>query len=163
TDDPVSQAWERSFALRDLLKFDFFFSERETFREEMKAEMRLLDPRFRARAADPATRHQTLVEAPFVVAHRVLTAFLEAYYVVADRLAAHPADTPVDKPAFLDQCVNVGKQYLMQRRLQNPECISKELFGNALLLAANRNLLKPGDATLAVRRADFAKELTALV
>jgi glycerol-3-phosphate O-acyltransferase len=161
--DPFPQAWERSFALRDLLKFDFFFSDRETFREEIKAEMRLLDPRFRARAADPATRHETLLEAPFLVAHRVLTAFIEAYYVVADRLAAHPLDVPVNKAAFLDQCVNVGKQYLMQRRLQNPECISKELFGNALLLAANRNLMKPGDATLAARRADFSKELTALV
>ncbi|HRH85240.1 MAG TPA: 1-acyl-sn-glycerol-3-phosphate acyltransferase [Rubrivivax sp.] len=162
-DDPLESAWQRSFALRDLLKFDFFFSEREAFREEIKAEMRLLDPRFRVRAAEPATRHETLLEAPFLVAHRVLTAFIEAYYVVADRLAAHPADVAVDKPAFLDLCVNVGKQYLMQRRLQSPECISKELFGNALLLAANRNLLKPGDPTLAARRADFAKELTALV
>jgi glycerol-3-phosphate O-acyltransferase len=162
-EDPLPQAWQRSFALRDLLKFDFFFSERETFREEIKAEMRLLDPRFRARAAVPATRHDTLLEAPFLVAHRVLTAFIEAYYVVADRLAAHPVDAPVDKGAFLAECVNVGKQYLMQRRLQSPECVSKELFGNALLLAANRNLLKPGDVTLAARRAAFKKELTALV
>jgi glycerol-3-phosphate O-acyltransferase len=162
-DDPLPQAWQRSFALRDLLKFDFFFSDRETFSEEIKAEMRLLDPRFRSRAADPQARRETLLQAPFLIAHRVLTAFVEAYYVVADRLAAHPVDVPVDKAAFIASCVNVGKQYLMQRRLHNPECISKELFGNAMLLAANRNLLKPGDATLAARRAEFARELTALV
>lgn len=30
-------------------------------------------------------------------------------------------------------------------------------------LAANRNLLKPGDPTLAARRAEFAAELAALV
>ena len=162
-DDPLPAAWERSFALRDLLKFDFFFSDRETFRDEIKAEMRLLDPRFRARAADRGTRHETLLEAPFLVAHRALTAFIEAYYVVADRLAAHPVDAPVDKAAFLAECVNVGRQYLMQRRLQSPECISKELFGNAILLASNRNLLKPGDDKLAARRAAFAQELTALV
>ena len=41
----------------------------------------------------------------------------------------------------------------MQRRLQNPECVSKELFGNAMQLAANRNLLKPGSEGLAKRRA----------
>jgi len=52
---------------------------------------------------------------------------------------------------------------VMQRRLQSPECISKELFGNAILLASNRNLLKPGDDKLAARRAAFAQELTALV
>ena len=161
--DPLPQAWQRAFALRDLLKFDFFFSDRDTFAEEIKAEMRLLDPEFKARAADPETRLETLRRAPFLVAHRALTAFLEAYYVVADRLAAHPVDTPVDKPVFIDECVNVGKQYLLQHRLQNPECISKELFGNAMQLAANRNLLKPADATLATRRAEFAAELAALV
>ena len=51
-------AWQRGFALRDLLKFDFFFSDRYTFAEEIKAEMRLLDPSFKARAADPATRRE---------------------------------------------------------------------------------------------------------
>ena len=161
--DPLPQAWQRGFALRDLLKFDFFFSDRDTFSEEIKAEMRLLDARFRARAADPRTRRETLLQAPFLVAHRALTAFLEAYYVVAERLAAQPADAPIDKAGFIAECVNVGKQYLMQRRLRNPECVSKELFGNAWQLAANRNLIKPGEAGLAARRAAFAAELAEVV
>ena len=162
-ENPLPQAWQQGFALRDLLKFDFFFSDRVTFSEEIKAEMRLLDPQFRSRAANPHTRQETLLQAPFLVAHRVLTAFLEAYYVVAERLAARPADEAIDKAAFIAECVNVGKQYLMQRRLQNPECVSKELFGNAMQLAANRNLLKPGSEGLAKRRTDFADELAALV
>ena len=161
--DPLPQAWQRGFALRDLLKFDFFFSERETFSEEIKAEMRLLDPRFRARAADPQTRRETLLQAPFLVAHRALTAFLEAYCIVAERLTAQPADAPIDKAGFVAECVNVGRQYLMQRRLRNPECVSKELFGNAWQLAANRQLIKPGEAGLAARRAAFAAELAELV
>ena len=162
-DDPLPQAWQQGFALRDLLKFDFFFSDRYTFSEEIKAEMRILDPRFRSRAANPRTRQETLLEAPFLVAHRVLPAFLEAYYVVAERLAAQPVDQPVDKARFIAECVNVGKQYLMQQRLKNPECVSKELFGNAMQLAANRNLLTPGTKDLAKRRAEFAGELARLV
>ena len=161
--DPLPQAWQRGFALRDLLKFDFFFSERETFSEEIKAERRLLDPRFRARAADPQTRRETPLQAPFLVAHRALTAFLEAYYIVAERLTAQPADALIDKAGFVAECVNVGRQYLMQRRLRNPECVSKELFGNAWQLAANRKLVKPGEAGLAARRAAFAAELAELV
>ena len=161
--NPLPQAWQQGFALRDLLKFDFFFSDRITFSEEIKAEMRLLDPQFRSRAANPHTRQETLLQAPFLVAHRVLTAFLEAYYVVAERLAAQPVDRPIDKAAFIAECVNVGKQYLMQRRLQNPECVSKELFGNAMQLAANRNLIKPGSEGLAKRRSEFADELAAFV
>jgi glycerol-3-phosphate O-acyltransferase len=161
--DPLPQAWARGFALRDLLKFDFFFSERDAFAEELKAEMRLLDPLFRARETDPASRRRTLLEAPFLIAHRTLTAFLEAYYVVADRLAVHPPGESIDKALFIDQCCQVGKQYLLQHRLRHPESVSRELFGNALLLAANRKLLEADDATVGDRRAAFAKELQDLV
>ena len=161
--DPVSLAWQKAFELRDLLKFDFFFSDRETFSTEIKAEMALLDPGFKSRAADPGSRRQTLLQAPFVIAHRVLPAFLEAYFVVADRLAACPADVAINKTAFIEDCCNVGKQYLLQHRLHNPECVSKELFGNAMLLAANRDLLKPGGDALVARRKKFASELAALV
>ena len=161
--EPLAQAWDQAFALRDLLKFDFFFSDRETFIAEIKAELPLLDPHFRSRATDPGSLRLALLQAPFLIAHRVLPAFLEAYYVVADRLNAHPVDKVIDKPAFIAECCNVGKQYLLQHRLRNPECVSKELFGNALQLVANRNLLKPGDATLAARRAAFASQLLSLV
>ena len=41
--------------------------------------------------------------------------------------------------------------------------MSKELFGNAMLLAANRDLLKPGGDALVARRKKFARELAALV
>jgi glycerol-3-phosphate O-acyltransferase len=161
--DPLPMAWAQGFALRDLLKFDFFFSDRDTFAEELKAEMRLLDPRFSARDSDPASRRQTLFEAPFLIAHRTLTAFLEAYYVVADRLAAYPVDVAVDKPAFINACCDIGRQYLLQHRLRHPECVSKELFGNAWQLAANRGLFDVGSESLGERRAGFARELQTLV
>ncbi|HEU0198855.1 MAG TPA: 1-acyl-sn-glycerol-3-phosphate acyltransferase [Burkholderiaceae bacterium] len=161
--DPLPQAWAQGFALRDLLKFDFFFSDRETFAQELRAEMRLLDPLFRSRDTEPQSRRRTLLEAPFLIAHRTLTAFLEAYFVVADRLAAQPPDVPIDKAAFIKQCCNVGRQYLLQQRLRHPECVSQELFGNALQLAANRGLLCNGDADLSRRRAEFARELQTIV
>jgi glycerol-3-phosphate O-acyltransferase len=161
--DPLPQAWAQGFALRDLLKFDFFFSDRDTFADELKAEMRLLDPLFRSRHADPQLRRSTLSEAPFLIAHRTLTGFLEAYYVVADRLAVQPPDASLDKTAFITQCCDVGRQYLLQQRLRHPECVSKELFGNALLLAANRGLLDGAGADLVRRRQEFARELRTLV
>ena len=161
--DPLPRAWAQGFALRDLLKFDFFFSDRDTYAAELKAEMRLLDPLFRSREADPASRRSTLLEAPFLIAHRTLMAFLEAYYIVAERLAAMPLAAAIDKPSFIDQCCNVGRQYLLQHRLRHPECVSKELFGNALLLAANRGLLENGDEMLSAKRVAFASELAGIV
>lgn len=156
---PLERAWASAFALRDLLKFEFFFSDKATFREEQKAESRLIDPKFRQRVASAKDRREVLMTVPVLIAHRVLAPFLEAYYVVADRLAAQPVDKVVDKKALTEECVRVGRQYVLQRRLRHPECVSREIFGNALALASNRDLLKPGAADLAARRRAFADEL----
>ena len=156
---PLERAWASAFELRDLLKFEFFFSDKDTFREEMKQESRLIDPKFRQRVARARTRTEVLDTVPVLLAHRVLPAFLEAYYIVADRLAAQPTDLSIDKPKFIDECARVGRQYVMQQRLQHPEAVSMEVFGNALALARTRGLLGTGGIELAERRRQFAAEL----
>lgn len=160
---PLERAWERAFALRDLLKFDFFFSDRATFREELKAESTMLDIDFRAHSGTSRDCLQVLKGAPFLIAHRALTAFFEAYFVFADRLSAWPAEVAIDREELLTQCVSVGRQYVLQRRLSSPEAISRELFGNAFQLAANRGLIKGEAGTLHERRKAFADELAATV
>ena len=160
---PLERAWASAFELRDLLKYEFFFSDKETYREEQKAESRLIDPKFRQKAVTIDGRRALLATAPLLLAHRVLQPFLEAYYIVADRLAAQPVDDKIDKKKLTEECVRVGRQYVLQKRLSNPECVSREVFGNALQLAANRGLLKPGGKDLAERRAAFAAELESVV
>ena len=49
--DPMERAWASAFRLRDLLKFEFFFSDKPTYSEELKAESRLLHRHFREHAA----------------------------------------------------------------------------------------------------------------
>ena len=55
---PMERAWNSGFAMRDLLKFEFFFSDKATFRDEMKSEARLLEPKFRQRVGTEETRRQ---------------------------------------------------------------------------------------------------------
>jgi glycerol-3-phosphate O-acyltransferase len=157
----LDRGWDEAFAWRDLLKFEFFFSEKPVFQEEIKAEASLLDPNMRDLIHDRRASLSVLKRAPFLIAHRVLPPFLEAYFIVADRLAAHPLDAPVDEQKFLAQCTAVGRQYVLQKRLRNPECVSRELFTNALALAANRGLLQPGAEGLADKRRRFAEETAA--
>ena len=161
--DAIDRIRDAAFALRDLLKFEFFFSEKPVFLEEIRTEAGLLDPHMREHVAARTAGLSILEQAPFLIAHRVLPAFLEAYFIVADRLAAHPLDAPVDEQKFLAQCVAVGRQYVLQKRLGNPECVSRELFTNALALAANRGLLQSGADGLADKRRRFAAETAAAV
>lgn len=144
-DDPLTQAWNQTLAMRDLLKFDFFFSDRTRFRQEIADQALLIAPDYAQRMGSSAGRLGLLEQAPFLIAHRVLPAFLEAYYVIADRLATQPIDQAVQRKPLIEECSRVGRQYLLQQRLRNPEAVSRELFGNALQLAANRKLLEPGE------------------
>jgi glycerol-3-phosphate O-acyltransferase len=157
----LDRGWDEAFAWRDLLKFEFFFSEKPVFQEEIRVEASLLDPNMRELIHDRTASLSVLKRAPFLIAHRVLPPFLEAYFIVADRLAAHPLDAPVDEQKFLAQCTAVGRQYVLQKRLRNPECVSRELFTNALALAANRGLLQPGAEGLVDKRRRFAEETAA--
>jgi glycerol-3-phosphate O-acyltransferase len=161
--DAIDRVREAAFALRDLLKFEFVFSEKPVFLEEITVEAGLLDAHMREHMAARTAGLPILRRAPVLMAHRVLPAFLEAYFIVADRLAAHPADAPVDERKFLARCSTVGRQYVLQKRLRNPECVSRELFGNALALAANRGLLQPGADDLMEKRRRFAEETEAAV
>ncbi len=88
----------------------------------------------------------------------VLRPFLEAYLVVAEALTHRDPDAPVDRKPFLRDCLALGEQYLLQRRIESAESVSMVLFGTALDLAANRGLLEPGP-DVAARREAFRAEI----
>src|SRR5262245_36172117 len=151
--------WDEAMRLRDQLKFEFFFPDKASYREELGAELRRLHPRWETVADGRAV----LERAPVLVADRVLRSFLDAQLVVAERLAAHPPGQPVTEPEFLDECGGVGRQMLLQGRLHGPESLSRELFSSALKLAANQDLIGPGGEELAPARQAFAARLRDLV
>ena len=161
-DDPVRGAWEAALALRELLKFEFFFPGRREFDRELRDELALFDPGWEGRAADPEAVRTRLMSSRLHLAHRLLGCYIEAQQVVADRLAARDATTPVDESAFVEECLGVARQYRMQRRIGSTEAISKELLGTALKLARHRGLTEAGSDGLARRRRDFADEVGAV-
>ncbi|HUI27775.1 MAG TPA: 1-acyl-sn-glycerol-3-phosphate acyltransferase, partial [Candidatus Kryptonia bacterium] len=160
TPDPDVVFWDEAFRLRDLLKFEFFFSDKDAFRRELREELALHDPEWENRLAnDSAEIHALLRRIRPFSAHRVLRPFLEAYRVVADALAQRAPETAIDDKAFVSQCLAWGKQYRLQRRIRSTESVSKVSFETALRLARNRNLVDAGAPDLVARRHAFADEL----
>ena len=155
---PPEERFERALALRDLLKFEFFFPEREAFRAEVAAELERLGAGWGEEDAEA-----TLAASGFLIAHRVLRSFLDAQLVVADRLVARNPRTPVVEKEFLDECGGIGQQMLLQGRLHGPESLSRELFASALKLAANRDLVDAGRDELAERRQAFLEQVRSAV
>jgi glycerol-3-phosphate O-acyltransferase len=156
--------WSEVLRLRDLLKFEFFFAEKEKFRDEVRAEVDLTDADWEARlAAGPEAIHKLLRRFRPFTAHRALRPFLEAYRIVGDELEQLAFGAAFDEPAFLARCLARGEQYRLQRRVQSAESVSTVLFATALKLASNRGLLAPGTEGLAARRAEFAAELRLVI
>ena len=161
--DVLEHGWQAALALRDLLKFEFFFSDKEAFRVELERELTLMDPDWQTLIESPAGAAKMLESAHPHLAHRVLQPFVEAYWVVAERLAVRDPRKPVETKAFTRECLDVALQLRMQQQLASTESISGELFATALKLAANRDLVDPGREELAEQRRAFAAEVAAWV
>ncbi len=159
----AQEFWDETLRLRDLLKFEFFFADRDGFRGELGEEVAVHDPQWETVLTGGAEAIHALVRRfkPFS-AHRVLRPFLEAYRIVGDALERHDPAQPVEESSFLTTCLALGKQYRLQRRIRRAESVSKVLFATALRLARNRDLVEPGAPDLADRRRAFAAEIRAV-
>ena len=168
-DRRVVEAWADALRLRDLLKYEFFFPDKEAFRAELIAELELMDPQWPERIGSAQQVHSLLASSGFLVAHRVLRSFIEAELVVAERLVGHGGHALIDEKSFLAECAGAGQQMLLQGRVLSAEALSGELFSAALRLAGSRDLLEvrpdrgPDNADLGARRRAFAAAVQHIV
>ncbi|MEN8160197.1 MAG: glycerol-3-phosphate 1-O-acyltransferase, partial [Myxococcota bacterium] len=85
--DRAAEFQEEALRLRDLLKFEFFFTDKEIFERELAAEVALHDPHWeKAFQVGPAELAELVTRFKPLSAHRVLRPFVEAYVVVGDAL-----------------------------------------------------------------------------
>jgi glycerol-3-phosphate O-acyltransferase len=159
--DPVEAFWAEIARLRDLLKFEFYFQEREEYRREVREEMDRHDPEWEGRLrSGPLGADALLGSMRPLVSHVIVRPFVEAYRIVADVLVNDDALT--DDAEVTRRALGLGQQYVAQRRLRSSESVSVLLFQTALQLARNRGLLDPGE-DVAARRAAFGAELRDLL
>ena len=160
-DKREAQFIETALALRESLKFEFFFRERPAFEEGMVAEMDLIDCDWR-RKLSAASADREVLDSLFGLglAHAALRPFLEAYRIVLDVLLTQPVDVAAQEKDVLAAADGLGRQYLLEMTIRNPEAVSRQLFSTAWQLAANVRLIEPGP-DLAARRQNRSKVLRA--
>jgi len=140
----------RGFALRlrELLKFEFFFAERDAFVREIERESALLG-RERAAGLPPL-----LAARP-----RILLDFLESYWVVTETLRRLPAEGATPSAGVVRRCHEIGRQLLLQDRVQSEELFSNTNFGNALRLLENLGVAEQTPAGYRPGNADKLESL----
>jgi glycerol-3-phosphate O-acyltransferase len=139
--------WEKSLAVRELLKFDFFFAGRAEFADDLWNEFTIMTGRSHDRNAPLDTEEavRSLNESDLLVAHLVLRPFVDAYRVMAEELLNLGAGD-VDEQALLQRCLRLGRQWSLQHRITE-ESVSGEMFATALKMARHRGLLGSEAAT----------------
>jgi glycerol-3-phosphate O-acyltransferase len=161
-DDAIDEFRAEALRLRDLLKFEFFFAEKEEFLDLIDAELTMRVPDWHAAVAKGAGVQELLAACHPLTAYVVLRSFLDGYLVVAEALEDLAPDAELDERPFLDGCLPLGKQLLLQRRVESPESVSQPLFRTGLELARNRRLHEP-TADVAARRRAFSRELRTVI
>jgi glycerol-3-phosphate O-acyltransferase len=154
--------WEKALAVRELLKFDFFFAGRDEFADELWREFAIMTGRSQDPSAplDTEEAARSLNESDLLVTHLVLRPFVDSYRVVADELTNVGTDRGVDEQLFLKRCLRLGRQWSLQHRITE-ESVSGEMFSTALKMARHRGLLDPEGAAddITDRRAALVAEL----
>src|SRR5208282_6708563 len=122
--DPVGAFWAEIARLRDLLKFEFYFKDRDEHRRQVQAEMDRHDPAWEERLrTGPVEADALLSQMRPLVSHVIVRPFVEAYRIVADVLAGDDVPTAADGSADRDEvtrrALGLGRQYVAQRRLRS--------------------------------------------
>jgi len=157
--------WDRALAVRELLKFDFFFAGRAEFAEELWNEFAIMTGRSHDPSAplDTEEAARSLKESELLVAHLVLRPFVDAYRVMAEELVDLGAGHDVDEQVLLERCLRLGRQWSLQHRITE-ESVSGEMFATALKMARHRGLVgsQAGTSQTADGRAALVAELDEL-
>jgi glycerol-3-phosphate O-acyltransferase len=158
--DRVQAFWTQAMRLRDLLKFDFYFADSASFRDNIAAEMTWHQDWEAHVAAGSAEIDAMLFNKRPLMSDAMLRVFFEAYEIVADVLRDAPAD--IGEKELTRLALGVGRQYVAQGRVRSSEPVSTLLFATARQVVADQHLLEPAD-DLAERRIAFRRELRSIL
>ncbi|HEY4606473.1 MAG TPA: 1-acyl-sn-glycerol-3-phosphate acyltransferase [Acidimicrobiia bacterium] len=146
---------ETLLALRDLLKFEFFFPDKDKFLSDVDSDIGLDVPDWDTVLASVGAGEVRAKLGP-PIAYWVVLPFLDAYQIVGDELESMKRS--FDERSFFKACLDRARMYRIEGRLISGESASQVLFKSALALAANRGLLVDS-AEVRPQRAAFAAEM----
>lgn len=148
---------DRALHLRDLLKFEFFFTPKKEFADEVRIEIN----RYRIDDGEPGGPVMVDVEAMTPPKSPiVLQPFLEAMFVSASALTTFEGPVSIDD--LRAASLQFGEQLFSQRAIHNHEAVSTALFASTAELIENRGLLDASQDDREAFAADIAEVLEAL-
>ena len=135
----LDEFWRETERLRDLFKFEFFYTPTEEFRSELQVELSRNDKHWQDKLKNAQAGDILQSLAP-KVAHAALLTFVESYRVVADIFSGLDGNATLDEKNCTSLAFKNARQAYLQRRITSQASIGKLLFQNAFKLMENMKL-----------------------
>lgn len=159
-DAPVTERslafWTDIMRLRDLFKFEFFYSKKPQFTDEIEADLAHFTPDWYPHIfVEDNNLHRLLENQKLLVSPVILLNYVEAYRVVAHGLQTWDPAQPIEEGKFADYCLFIGEEMHWQGRIRRIEAASKPLLINGIRLVKNLGLIPTKENTQQEKIQDF--------
>jgi len=137
----VVHFWEEIMNLRNLFKFEFFYTNKAKFSAEIEEELGRFDKNWREILNDPKKDvAEILKKQHLFISRALLLSYLEADKVVCHTLHGWDEEDVFNESEFLELCMFKGKELHWQSRITRLDSVSKPFLGNAYRFAENAGL-----------------------
>jgi putative phosphoserine phosphatase/1-acylglycerol-3-phosphate O-acyltransferase len=151
--------WTEIMRLRNLFKFEFFYTNKPQFSSEIEAELELFDKNWRTIINDPnGDINKLLSKQELFVSKAILQIYLEANKVVCHTLHTWDLEDDFNDTDFIELCLFKGKELHWQSRISRLDSVSKPFLISALRLAKNSKLT-PSDKKIDFKELDIWMDL----
>jgi len=134
--------WKEVMGLRYLFKFEFFFSRKMNYTDEIEANLEILDKKWRSLVKGTKAKKQEFFEQQnVIVAPVVLYNYIEAYRVVGHALQQWRPDRKFKEKEFIEECHFLSEELHWQGRIQRIESVRKPFLVNGIRLVQNLDLI----------------------
>lgn len=138
----ITNFWKEIMQLRNLFKFEFFYTNKPKFSSEIEAELFRFNKNWRGILANPNEDvAQLLKKQDLFVSRAILLSYLEANQVVCHTLNSWDTDDDFNDDEFIELAMFKGKELHWQSKITRLESVSKPFLINALRFAKNANLV----------------------
>ncbi|MBT8232913.1 MAG: HAD-IB family hydrolase, partial [Bacteroidia bacterium] len=160
SENRIFDFWQSIMALRDQFKFEFFYSNKANFSDEIEIELNFLNPNWEKILMSPKKDPLSILKGQkMVMSQVVLSTYIEAYKVVAKALQTLDPKRKYEDNQLLTTCLFVGEEMHWKGEIHRVESVSKPFITNGIRLAKNRNAIPSGKDRKIKKLKQWYKEL----
>ena len=139
--DRIVHFWQEIMRLRNLFKFEFFYTNKAGFSAEIEEELKRFHKDWREILLDPERDvTEILKKQDLFISRALLLSYLEADKVVCYTLNNWDEEDPFTEEDFLELCMFKGKELHWQSKITRLGSVSKPFLSSALQFATNAGL-----------------------